>query len=351
MRDSIVQYVIQPIIAGVFAIIATVTPVIIKVIFDKNQKSRRVNTDRAVDVALESENATAPPLTGPRRSLIVPIATLAILLDLISIVLAISAIQGGVGVRRITGVCSAVIGAAALVGAIVLNLITSQTKGDRHSDTLKRKLTAMRTSPLILSVGAVAGVSTGLGLLLAGFNPVHAYTSTGPVPLEAPVAVTSYYVPAYMGEDVNNLPNHIKMNSQLTVNCHPDPTCVRFQYIPGGFSWAGVYWLPQGTGKVWGDHPGRKIEGAVKLGFWARGESGGELIKFEVGGITSGTYHDSLDVVMDPNPVALTTQWQKYEIDLKGADMSSVVGAFAWSAATDGNPHGATFYLDGIRFE
>jgi hypothetical protein len=127
---------------------------------------------------------------------------------------------------------------------------------------------------------------------------------------------------------------------------------MKFEFIPGKSSWAGVYWLPQGTGtSSWGDHPGRKIENVQKLVFWARGESGTELVKFQIGGVKSGKYQDSLDLVMDPNPLPLTAQWQRYEIDLKNADMSSVVGAFAWSAATDGNPHGATFYLDGIRFE
>jgi hypothetical protein len=51
------------------------------------------------------------------------------------------------------------------------------------------------------------------------------------------------------------------------------------------------------------------------------------------------------------DPVVLTTEWKQFEIDLGGADTSSVIGAFAWIASKDGNPGGLTFYLDDIRFK
>ena len=50
--------------------------------------------------------------------------------------------------------------------------------------------------------------------------------------------------------------------------------------------------------------------------------------------------------------VKLTQQWQEVEIDLAGADLSYIIGGFAWVA--DWNMvlnKSCTFYLDDIRFE
>jgi hypothetical protein len=108
-----------------------------------------------------------------------------------------------------------------------------------------------------------------------------------------------------------------------------------------------VYWqYPDGN---WGKVPGREVKGAKTVEFWARGEKGGEVVSFKVGGINQLKYKDSLDISMDP--VVLTTEWKQFEIDLGGADTSSVIGAFAWIASKDGNPGGLTFYLDDIRFK
>jgi hypothetical protein len=50
-------------------------------------------------------------------------------------------------------------------------------------------------------------------------------------------------------------------------------------------------------------------------------------------------------------PVVLTKDWQQYEIDLSGKDISYISGGFCWSTNLDVNPDGCTFYLDDIRYE
>ncbi len=91
------------------------------------------------------------------------------------------------------------------------------------------------------------------------------------------------------------------------------------------------------------------MTGATKLTFWARGETGNERIEeFKVGGLT-GDYPDT-DTAM-VGPVFLTKDWKKYTIDLRGKDLSYIIGGFAWSTNTDVNPESCTFYLDEIKFE
>ena len=50
-------------------------------------------------------------------------------------------------------------------------------------------------------------------------------------------------------------------------------------------------------------------------------------------------------------PVVLNKTWTQYTIDLKGKDMSYVIGGFCWATDVDVNPEGATFYLDELKYE
>lgn len=114
--------------------------------------------------------------------------------------------------------------------------------------------------------------------------------------------------------------------------------------------WAGVYW--QNPPNNWGNQPGgHDLTGATKLKFWAKGETGSEIIKeFKVGGLGQGqAYPDT--AVAGIADVKLTADWQEYEIDLKGKDLTRIAGGFAFSVTAQGNPDVCAFYLDEIRFE
>ena len=143
----------------------------------------------------------------------------------------------------------------------------------------------------------------------------------------------------------------IKLNDQAMDNPHSGTTSIQFIYSAKksqGQGWAGVYW--QNPANNWGSKKGGfDLTGMTKLTFWARGAKGGEVIaKFMVGGI-KGVYSDTATVEM--GPVELTDTWKQYTINLVGKDLSYINGAFSWVTNVDLNPDGATFYIDGIKFE
>jgi len=143
-------------------------------------------------------------------------------------------------------------------------------------------------------------------------------------------------------------------------DCHTGADCIRFTYRTGG-GWGGVYWWPpacgeSGTGEAWdkirkGTCGVNVLEagnlGAVnRLTFWVRGDQGGEIVEFKVGGV---------DVLPTPGrslgKVTLKPTWEQYEIDLENLDLTNAIGLFLWVAADDTNPHGAVFHLDDVQFE
>ena len=128
-------------------------------------------------------------------------------------------------------------------------------------------------------------------------------------------------------------------------------TCIKIIYngkAAQGARWAGIYW--QHPANNWGTvDAGFDLSKAAKVTFWARGAKGAERIEeFKVGGIM-GEFSDSDTSVI--GPVILNKEWTQYTIDLKGKDMSYIIGGFCWATNIDVNPEGATFYLDEIKYE
>ncbi|MCX6565151.1 MAG: hypothetical protein NTW38_01790 [Candidatus Aminicenantes bacterium] len=116
---------------------------------------------------------------------------------------------------------------------------------------------------------------------------------------------------------------------------------IEVKYSAGPNGSAGIYWLY--PDKNWGNFPGKSLVGARAITFRAKGGRGGELIEFKSGGVRgkkySDTYERSLDVIR------LQPTWQEYRVDLSGADLSNVIGAFAWSASAADNNGEVHFYL------
>jgi hypothetical protein len=69
-----------------------------------------------------------------------------------------------------------------------------------------------------------------------------------------------------------------------------------------------------------------------------------------LGGITGQTEDGDSDEA-SISPVELTKEWKKYTIDLKGVDLSHIIGGFGFAANSDVNPDGFTIYLDEIQLE
>ena len=170
-------------------------------------------------------------------------------------------------------------------------------------------------------------------------------------------------MPFYVYSDRSSIKNHfipsgwmgdygdIKYEGSSKEDPYLGDTCIKITYsgkISQGARWAGIYW--QNPANNWGSvDAGYDLSKATKLTFWARGAKGGERIEeFKVGGIM-GEFSDS--DVASVGPVILNKEWTQYSIDLKGKDMSYIIGGFCWATNIDVNPEGATFYLDEIKFE
>lgn len=184
-----------------------------------------------------------------------------------------------------------------------------------------------------------------------GIFGVRAFTEPIPI-LRAPFDVTLYFRPSgWMGDGGGESGTEYIQLKTASGECHRSGDtdgCIKISYHPNpnGEGWAGIYW--QYPDKNWGDERGRKIEGAKKLVFWAKGERGGEIVEFKAGGITGKEYQDSFEVV---RRIRLTSDWTEYEMSLSNENLSCVIGAFAWIASRNANPEGLTFYIDEIRYE
>ena len=143
----------------------------------------------------------------------------------------------------------------------------------------------------------------------------------------------------------------IKVDDRWMENPHSGTTSIRIEYMPRrsqGAGWIGIYW--QNPANNWGSKKaGFDLTGAKRLSFWARGEKGGEIVsEFKMGGIT-GEFSDSDSAGI--GPAMLTQEWKQFEIDLRGKDLSHIIGGFCLSANAEDNPDGFVIYLDDIKYE
>ena len=170
-------------------------------------------------------------------------------------------------------------------------------------------------------------------------------------------------MPFYVYQEKASMKNHfipsgwigdsgdIKLDTGSTEMPYLGDTCIKISYSGKGTQgsrWAGIYW--QQPANNWGTQDaGFNLSKATKLTFWARGAKGGERIEeFKIGEI-KGVYSDSGDAGI--YNIILNKEWTQYTIDLKGKDLSYIIGGFCWATNADVNPEGATFYLDEIKYE
>lgn len=175
---------------------------------------------------------------------------------------------------------------------------------------------------------------------------------SGPVALIKPITVklplvlladdqpTVPYVPSgWMG-------NHAAISMEAGCTDHPNTgrTCLKFAYNDSG-NWGGVAW--QHPANDWGDMPGGyDLSGAECLSFWARGQEGGEKVKFGFGTLgVDKKYHDSAKGEIE---VPLTKEWKQYQLDLSEKELYRIKTGFLWSVSGQGKP--VMFYLDDILY-
>jgi hypothetical protein len=183
-------------------------------------------------------------------------------------------------------------------------------------------------------------VVVGLWLLFHGHPPVD--------------VIANFEFAGWMGDGERFGEKAITLDDGWTKGAHAGATCVKFTYrqLPESIGWAGVYaqYNVKEKGENWGDLKGLDLTGYTQLVWYAKGEKGGELVKFKAGGIDAAgkPYKDSFE--KSHEVVRLETNWKRYDLSLTG-DLSSVIGGFCWIAKRDSNPDALTFYIDTITYE
>jgi hypothetical protein len=164
--------------------------------------------------------------------------------------------------------------------------------------------------------------------------------------------LTDNFIPSgYMGdiEALKVIPGYMEPTNNTN---GASEVSIQFTYTPTfttrGNKWVGIYW--QNKDGNWGDFPGENLTGYSRLEFRAKGDKGNEVAEFKFGGINDAgkTYHDSVTKALTTGPVGLGKQWKSYSIDLKGKDLSSVIGGFCAVFNEDNNPSGCVVYVDKV---
>jgi exo-beta-1,3-glucanase (GH17 family) len=198
----------------------------------------------------------------------------------------------------------------------------------------------------------------------------------------ATVRLDALAIPADSTQDRGDSESFISYERSLN-DCHTGSDCLRFTYRAGGGG-SNVYWWPMCIGMImhikcqetgeWSsvyegplcialirrqawDEVQRgtcginvlkagNLSAIRRLTLWARGDHGGEIVTFSVGGVGV-----SPDPGRSTGRVTLTPTWELYTIDLQGLDLTNAIVLFRWYATDADNPQGAVFYLDDIQFE
>ena len=157
------------------------------------------------------------------------------------------------------------------------------------------------------------------------------------------------------------------MDEAWTDHPHSGGECIRATFNPTIVEWGGWYFLngvlsdsQRAPEANWGATPsaGIDLSGSTDVTFWARGKTGRERVNFLCLGVGRDAetgrrtmpYPDS-DRARNNGPIQLSTDWTQYRIRLRGADLTAVLGGFAWTCAANQNPAFVEFYLDDIRYE
>jgi hypothetical protein len=166
------------------------------------------------------------------------------------------------------------------------------------------------------------------------------------------VDIQNLFVPSgWMGDGLYGS-KYIYFTESEGNNPHSPPTCTKVTYTFGPKRWAGVYW--QNKPNNWGDEPGNNYagKGYARVSFWARGETGKEVVEFKSGMIKDDAKRYSDSFGESAGRIALTKDWKHYTIDLANSDLKSVIGGFCWVASGDYNSGSSvTFFIDDIVLE
>lgn len=161
--------------------------------------------------------------------------------------------------------------------------------------------------------------------------------------------LTQFVASGYMG-DTDNIKLFEAWKDVPYDTTDTDSSCVKISYTPASKGWAGIYW--QNRANNWGNDPGEdfSVFRYTEITFWARGETGNEIVEFKAGDINDTTLAHRDSFRATAGRIKLSRQWKQYKISLLNKSLTSVIGGFCWVASGTANPRGLTFYLDNVQY-
>jgi hypothetical protein len=157
------------------------------------------------------------------------------------------------------------------------------------------------------------------------------------------------------GEWTNYMPAEagkmIKLSLVDTDRPHLGKTCIKAEV-----QWRAPFWCGVAVSSLpdfWGEKEGKAFDlrKAKRLVFHARGARGGEVVQFKVAIAGDKPFGDSARSPASTEWLRLTRDWQRYELDVSGLDLSRVVTPFCFVTSRDYNRGNISFFLDEIYFE
>lgn len=158
-----------------------------------------------------------------------------------------------------------------------------------------------------------------------------------------------FYATGWMGDGKYDK-KFIQLNESYETDSFTKPSCIKISYSFGQEGWGGFYW--QNEPDNWGERPGIDLSnhGFKRVTFKARGERGGEIVRFLIGGINDPNLPHR-DSFKKTKRVRLENDWKLYSIKVEKENLSSVIGIFGWVARDTANTDAITIYIDDIRYE
>lgn len=185
------------------------------------------------------------------------------------------------------------------------------------------------------------------------FLPNTAKTaSSSPIDAEAaalPLDVKANFPLLEMSGDAKDNPLQMKIDSDFI---DPDANC-EFCYM--------IEFTPGATGEAGAMLKAEKpfnLKDAKSLTLFARGESGGENVEFNVAGkyvdgVTGAGTSKIMKFAFTSEKTTLKNDWQKYQIDLSNADLRDITHGFGFAlekSGLQGSGKPVVIYLKGITF-
>lgn len=200
-------------------------------------------------------------------------------------------------------------------------------------------LAAAAPDPVLSEAPATGAVLSAEGSLLKQPVPMpfHVFNNSVFPP------VKNFAPSGYMGD----IPD-LRLTGSYKVTLQGEYPALKVAYAAEGpCGWSGVMW--QNPPNNWGElDGGYNLTAARKLMFWARGEKGGEIVEFKLGG-TLSNYPDSAN--LSTGDITLANEWTEYTLDLAGAELDYISAGFGFVVKQESSPEGCVFFLDNIRYE